>query len=225
MNKNDQENNISKKPWPTKAAMQQVYDMHLWGGHDSDFYSGEGSHRPEIIKPYIDVVSTFLKSFANPITVCDLGCGDFNVGKELVPHTKRYVAVDIVENLIARNKRAFKGVQLEFQCLDLAIDDLPPADCALLRQVLQHLSNAEIQHIANKLSNYKYVIITEHLPKGDFEPNRDIISGQGTRLKKQSGVDVLAAPFHFKMSEATELLSLSSDIFKGRIVTMLYKMF
>lgn len=225
MNKNEKENNFSKKPWTTKAAMQQVYDMHLWGGPDSDFYSGEGSHLSEIIKPYIKVVSTFLKSFINPITVCDLGCGDFNVGKELVPLTKSYVAVDIVENLIVRNKRKFKEPHLEFQCLDLVVDDLPNADCALLRQVLQHLSNSEIERIANKLSNFKYVIITEHIPIDKFEPNCDIISGQGTRLKKQSGVDVLAAPFHFKISEAKELLSLSSDAFKGRIVTTLFTVF
>ena len=33
--------------------------------------------------------------------MCDLGCGDFNVGKELVKHAKRYVAVDIVADLKA----------------------------------------------------------------------------------------------------------------------------
>jgi len=31
-----------KKPWPTKAVMQQIYEQHLWGGKDFDFYSGEG---------------------------------------------------------------------------------------------------------------------------------------------------------------------------------------
>lgn len=70
-----------KKPWPTKDAMEQVYEMKLWGGNKSDFYSGEGSHHPDIINPYIDVLTSFLTSFKNPLTVCDLGCGDFNVGK------------------------------------------------------------------------------------------------------------------------------------------------
>ena len=57
--------------------------MHLWGGKDFDFYSGSGSHDSQIIEPYLDAVSTFLKSHNNTLTVCDLGCGDFNIGKQL----------------------------------------------------------------------------------------------------------------------------------------------
>ena len=34
-----------KKPWPTKAAMEQVYQLNLWGANETKFYSGEGSHR------------------------------------------------------------------------------------------------------------------------------------------------------------------------------------
>src|SRR5690554_7302135 len=78
-----------KKPWPTKAAMEQVYEMKLWGDNNTDFYSGIGSHSPELVNPYIEVVSSFLKSFDHPLIVCDLGCGDFNVGKELVQYTNR----------------------------------------------------------------------------------------------------------------------------------------
>ena len=33
-----------KKPWPTKAAMAQVYEKHLWGKGSGAFFSGEGSH-------------------------------------------------------------------------------------------------------------------------------------------------------------------------------------
>jgi 2-polyprenyl-3-methyl-5-hydroxy-6-metoxy-1,4-benzoquinol methylase len=93
-------------PWPTKDAMEQVYEKNLWGGNTADFYSGEGSHLPEIVTPYITVVSGFLQSFENPLTVCDLGCGDFNIGKELVKYSKKYIAIDIVENLIER--RSFR---------------------------------------------------------------------------------------------------------------------
>ena len=66
------------KPWPTKDVMEQVYKTKLWGNHTSDFYSGIGSHHPEIVLPYIEVVTAFLTSFKNPLVVCDLGCGDFN---------------------------------------------------------------------------------------------------------------------------------------------------
>ena len=214
-----------KKPWPTKDAMEQVYEMKLWGDNKSDFYSGVGSHHPELVNPNIDVLASFLASFKSPLVVCDLGCGDFNVGKELVKYTKKYVAVDIVADLIEYNKEKFKAENLEFHCLDIAVDDLPSGDCALLRQVLQHLSNAEVQAIMNKLTNFKYVILTEHLPEGDFTPNKDIISGQGIRLKKQSGLNLLAPPFNFKVKEEKKLLSVVLNDCKGIVVTTLYEVF
>jgi hypothetical protein len=77
----------------------------------------------------------------------------------------------------------------------------------------------------NKLENFKYVIITEHLPVGDFIPNKDIISGQGIRLKKQSGVHVLAQPFNFKIKEEKQLTSINLKDQKGIILTTLYELY
>lgn len=214
-----------KKPWPTKDAMEQIYEMKLWGDNNSRFYSGDGSHHPEIVLPYIDVLQSFLSSFKEFLVVCDLGCGDFNIGKELVAYTKRYIGIDIVNDLIEHNKLAFKEENLEFYCLDVAVDDLPSGDCVILRQVLQHLSNKEIQQIVHKLTDFKYVILTEHIPEGDFVPNIDIISGQGIRLKKNSGVALLATPFNFTIKEEKELLSIPLPSSNGIIVTTLYTTF
>lgn len=214
-----------KKPWPTKDAMMQVYNMNLWGGKEYDFYSGSGSHNPEIINPYIQAVNYFLTSFTNPLVVCDLGCGDFNIGKELVDSTKKYIAVDIVPELIARNKQKFKNNNLEFYCLDLSKAELPKGDCALLRQVLQHLSNAEVSRIVDKLSSYQYIILTEHLPTGGFTPNKNIISGQGIRLKKHSGLNLLLPPFNLKIKDERILSQIALNQDKGIIVTTLYTMF
>ena len=212
----------NKKSWPTKDAMDQVYAMNLWGGQQSDFYSGAGSHLPELVNPYIDVVGRFLSSFNSPLTVCDLGCGDFNVGNQLVHHTKKYIAVDIVNELIERNRKQFAEENLEFNCMDIAVDKLPSADCAILRQVLQHLSNAEVQRIAKKLIQYKYLIVTEHVPNCAFIPNKDIISGQGIRLKKQSGLVLTEPPFNLNPLQERQLLSVELNHGKGAIETTLY---
>ncbi|WP_160131973.1 class I SAM-dependent methyltransferase [Kordia antarctica] len=205
--------------------MEQVYELKLWGDNKSVFYSGTGSHEPEIVNPYVEAVTSFLTSFENPLVVCDLGCGDFNIGKKLVKHTKKYFAIDIVSDLIEHNKSTFKSTNLEFHCLDIAVADLPSGDCALVRQVLQHLSNTEVQNIINKLAVFKYVILTEHLPKGDFIPNIDIISGQGIRLKKHSGIDLIASPFNLKVKNEKQLVSFVLDDGKGVIVTTLYTVF
>ena len=214
-----------KKPWPTKQAMQQVYEMNLWGSNDTVFYSGLGSHQPEIIKPYIEAVTSFLVSFKKSLTICDLGCGDFNIGNNLVPYVKQYIAVDIVPELIIYNVEKFKNPNLTFHTLDISVDTLPTADCVIIRQVLQHLSNDEVQNVVAKLSDYKYVILTEHLPNGEFTPNKDIISGQGIRLKKKSGLNLTVAPFNFQVKEEKELLSVILKDGKGIIVTTLYTVF
>jgi SAM-dependent methyltransferase len=225
MKKKENETKEIKTPWPTKDAMDQVYKMNLWGSNASDFYSGSGSHDTDIVHPYIAVLVALLTSFKSPISVCDLGCGDFNIGKELVKYTENYVAIDIVSDLIEYNKEKFKEDNLEFHCLDIAVDNLPDADCAIVRQVLQHLSNTEVQSILKKLTNFKYVIITEHIPQGDFTPNKEIISGQGIRLKKKSGLNILVPPFNFKVKEEKQLLSVVLDDSKGVIVTTLYQVF
>ncbi|WP_282148487.1 class I SAM-dependent methyltransferase [Algibacter lectus] len=215
----------TKKPWPTKDAMNQIYELNLWGGSEFDFYSGSGSHNPDIVNPYLDVLTAFLESHNKNLTVCDLGCGDFNIGKQLTQFTKKYIAIDIVENLIERNKQIHQANNLEFHCLDIAKDELPMSDCIIVRQVLQHLSNAEIKNVIEKLTNYKYIILTEHLPLGDFKPNKDIISGQGIRLKQNSGVNLLEAPFNLKIKTETILGEYNLEQHKGRIVTKLLEMF
>ncbi|CDF79050.1 methyltransferase [Formosa agariphila KMM 3901] len=225
MTKHSSHTNKAKTPWPTKAAMEQVYEMKLWGENQSEFYSGDGSHLDDLVHPYIDVITSFLTQLPSPPIVCDLGCGDFNIGKQLVKYTQKYIAIDIVPNLIAYNKENFNTDNLEFHCLDLAADPLPKGDCAILRQVLQHLSNSEIQNILNKLTAYKYVIITEHIPNSDFIPNADIISGQGIRLKKHSGVNVLATPFNLKAKDIHQLLSLPLNNGKEVIVTTSYTLY
>ena len=213
----------SKMPWPTKDAMTQIYEMNLWGSKNTRFYSGEGSHNLDIVRPYIVAVTSFLKSMKHPLILCDLGCGDFNVGRQLVSYVEQYHAVDIVPQLIVHNTRNFKNHNLKFHCLNIAEDNLPSGDCVLLRQVLQHLSNAEILKILKKIKDYKYVIITEHIPEGEFTANKDILSGQGIRLKKKSGVDVLASPFNFNVEKKQLLHSLILNDNKGVINTTLYK--
>lgn len=210
-----------KIPWPTKAVMEQIYEQRFWGGKDSDFYSGEGSHNSKIIQPYIDALTRFLKSNNSQLTVCDLGCGDFNVGKALFPYTKIYIGIDIVEDLIERNKQLFKADHLTFKCLDISQDDLPKTDCVIIRQVFQHLSNQEIQQILDKLSVFKYLILTEHIPVGKFTPNIDIIANSQNRLKYNSGVDVLAEPFNFKVKKIQVLNEVVLDN-NSRITTILF---
>tara|TARA_R110002051_G_scaffold181460_1_gene250982 strand:- start:64401 stop:65072 length:672 start_codon:yes stop_codon:yes gene_type:complete len=214
----------SKKRWPTKAVMHQIYEKSMWGGAEFDFYSGDGSHTLSLVNPYVDVVKEFLKGFEASITVCDLGCGDFNVGHQLVNFTNEYFAIDIVDDLIERNKLVYKNENLTFKSLDICKDNVPKADLVMLRQVLQHLSNAEILEVTAKLQGYKYLIITEHIPSFGFRPNADLVTGQGNRLKLESGVVITENPFNLKPLREETLLELPVDS-KSILKTILYQNF
>ncbi|MEO9512618.1 MAG: class I SAM-dependent methyltransferase [Flavobacteriaceae bacterium] len=207
----------------TKEVMSEIYKEKKWGGSQMDFYSGSGSHSRKIVKPYIKTVSSFLKNFENGLVVCDLGCGDFNIGKNLVPYSKRYLGIDIVDDLIDRNKELFKSEKLEFQCLNIVTDNLPDGDCILIRQVLQHLSNEEIKSAVKKLEKFKHVIVTEHIPRGNFIANMEKSTGAGTRLSKNSGVVLTASPFNMNPKKSSQLLRLK---YRGAlIVTTHYQNF
>jgi hypothetical protein len=97
-------------------------------------------------------------------------------------------------------------------------------DCVILRQVLQHLSNAEIQSILNKIKFFKWLVLTEHIPIGDFVANLDIISGQGTRLKKQSGIDITKEPFNLIFKMKKEIFSYHLNDGKSKIVSILFEL-
>ena len=117
------------------------------------------------------------KSKNKIITIVDLGCGDFNVGKNFIDDCNKYVACDISSIILERNKQNHQYNNIEYNQINIAEDKLPKGDLAFVRQVLQHLSNREIKKFAdylNKVKPYKHLLITEGLPfeKG-FKPNID----------------------------------------------------
>jgi hypothetical protein len=130
-----------------------------------------------------------------------------------------------VSALIERNIREFSDLAVEFRCVDITADMLPAADVALVRQVLQHLSNASISKVAQKLAEYKYVIVTEHLPTGlEFKPNVDKPTGRKTRLSLGSGVVLGLPPFDFRSHRQTVLCAVPQrlDHIDGVVETRLY---
>ncbi len=172
-----------------------IYTRNMWGGASEDFYSGHGSHYPDVVQPYVDAVIELLRAIPGPPNVCDLGCGDFAVGSQIRPHAGGYIAADIVPELVARNAARFPDT--EFRVIDLVADDLPDADIVFIRQVLQHLSNDDIASALPKLAKFPRIVITEDVPTTDFVPNADKLAGFDVRLASSSGVDITAPPFNF----------------------------
>lgn len=203
----------------------RVYGERLWGAglDERDFCSGAGSRNGAIVGPYVAAVRKFLSEFASKPDVVDLGCGDFNVGSQLRDVCGSYTACDVVADLIARNQRIFGSLGVDFQTVDLVSDELPRGDVAILRQVLQHLDNAQITLIVRKLYKFRWLVFTEHLPETlSFRPNRDKPIGPGVRVWSGSGVVLTAPPFNLKPCERTTLCSVPGA--PGVILTLAYRL-
>ncbi|MGI8786800.1 MAG: class I SAM-dependent methyltransferase [Pyrinomonadaceae bacterium] len=175
-----------------------IYERNAWGGAAGEFYSGDGS-----TNKYADVYAKTIKKFiaGNKIErVVDLGCGDFRVAAKFVSDDFYYIGCDVVPSLIEYLNEKYKSETIEFRCVNIAEDDLPDGDLCLIRQVLQHLSNAEIEKVLRSAGKYKFLIITEHYPnpQKDFEPNLDIPHGPSVRVQFDSAVVLDAPPFNLK---------------------------
>ena len=201
--------NRSRSP---QEVFSGVYRRNLWGGRRGEVHSGAGSHRPELVVPYVAVIQQRLLAVDPQAegTLVDLGCGDFSVGSQFLGMSSDFLACDVVPSVVQRNRVRFAHAPVRFEMVDLVADPLPSADTALLRQVLQHLSNAQIAAILPKLAGYRRVFITEHQPSEASlrRANRDKVHGPSTRELLGSGVFLDREPFGLPAPSLTLLLEV-----------------
>jgi hypothetical protein len=130
----------------------------------------------------------------------DLGCGDFRVAAKFVSGAFHYTGCDVVFSLVKHLNETRKNETTEFRCVNVVEDELPDGDLCLIRQVLQHLSNAEIRQVLENARKYKFLIITEHYPnpQTEYTPNLDIPHGPSVRVQFDSAVVLDKPPFDLK---------------------------
>ena len=202
-----------------------IYRKKEWGENKNfTLYSGSGSHNNEIILPYINKIIEFLEK--ENLTILDLGCGDFNVGKHFINYAKEYIAVDVVEEVIKLNREKYSEISnLQFIKLDITKDVLPLADVVIIRQVLMHLSNESILNFIDNLKkyNYKYLIITESLPLSKFKSNLNKKTGSYSRVIINSGIVLEDSPFFLKFKHKKNLIVVKE--YDSVIQTDLYQFY
>jgi SAM-dependent methyltransferase len=178
-----------------KEVFAKIYRQGTWGGRKGELYSGEGSDGW-----YADQYAAHFRPIlagTGVRTLADLGCGDFKVGKRLAEGLSLYVGVDIVPDVVRENQSQFASNRVRFVCADITKESLPTADACVVRQVLQHLTNAEICGVLHNIcKTYSRAYVTEHVYAGPgVKWNVDIPHGPNTRVPFRSGVNVLHAPF------------------------------
>lgn len=184
---------------PIKDVFDEIYQRNQWGGTPGDLSSGTGS-----TEAMADIYAQTIRDFIHKRQikqVLDLGCGDFRVGRKLQMDGVQYTGVDIVDSVVRRNQQEYGTENTSFLCMDILTDELPDAELCLIRQVIQHLSNAEIMTIVEKAirsGKYKYVIVTEYYPAPNVKsaPNLDKPHGPDTRIVDDSAVYLDRPPFN-----------------------------
>lgn len=206
-----QHKQLKKSPFfklDTESVFTKIYKEKMWSKSPDtksmSYYSGTGSYG-DVAEQYVDFVVQFINEHRIH-AVTDLGCGDFHIGGQVVKKSISelvYNGCDIVKDLIEYNQKNYAGPNIYFYHLDAVNEDLPKAELLLIREVLQHLDNKKIFKILEKIKNYKYVLVTEHLLAPGLEKayNLDMQTGWGTRLSKGSGIYLNKKPFNISTKE------------------------
>jgi 2-polyprenyl-3-methyl-5-hydroxy-6-metoxy-1,4-benzoquinol methylase len=207
----------------TAEIFSEIYQSGEWGNSQDQYDSGTGSSEDRFIQPYCNLVGEFVAGLdRDGLTIVDLGCGDFRVGGAVLAvcesRLSKYIAVDIVPSLIEHNKLHNQVNKVEFVCQNIIDEDLPKGDICFVRQVLQHLSNQQIQQILAKISkSYRYVFITEHQPTDEtgVVPNLDKPHGGDIRLFDGSGVYLGKPPFVLENCSIEVVLEIPGHTFNA----------
>lgn len=198
---------------PIGAAFDEIYKKGIWS-QSKDEPSGGGSYGA-VAERYVATVRAFIEEHRIR-SVLDIGCGDFNIGARVSEGVDIYHAFDVSAEIIRRNQERFSHLRnVRFRCVNACSDALPQADLVTVRQVLQHLTNAQIADILTNIerTKAKHILITEHAL--DYNqararrPNLDLPShSAGTRIALGSSVDLGAPPF---LRKTRTLLSYPLD--------------
>jgi len=211
---------------PAADIFSEIYRRQLWGRPDGDrqFSSGHGSSMNVHVQPYVEAVGRFVESLPSKPSVVDLGCGDFNVGSRIRPFFGTYVACDVAQEVLEENRVRYATLDVDFRKVDMIRDDLPSAEVCVVRQVFQHLSNADIARVTGKLHKFRILILTELLPNIDFTPNLDQPTGVASRLARgiRSGVVLTEPPFSLSVMSSQVLCATFDEMTDARLVTTAY---
>lgn len=172
-----------------RRVFEKIYNTSLWGGG-----SGRGSD-PEVVQPYMQFLQEFLDR--NPVaSIVDIGCGDWSFSHLIDWGPRRYLGVDVVASVIEQNQREYGSETISFRCADPTREALDVSgDLLLMKDVLQHLSNANVQKLLALTRRFRYSLITN-----EYAPNNEDCENGDTR-----SLDLRAPPFN--LSEASLALA------------------
>jgi hypothetical protein len=207
---------------PLADAFDRVYAQGVWGS-GTDQPSGSGSYGR-----WADEYVAYVRSLVERErlrTAVDVGCGDFHVGARLCDLFDRYDAIDVSRVIVDRNRERFRHLtHVQFAALDATREPLPPADLIMIRQVLQHLSNAQIEAVLRnaEAAARRLIVVAEHgLAAGAVSAyNVDLgTHSPSTRLALRSCVRIDRPPFD-RRAQLTKSIPADRPVLRGASETL-----
>ena len=172
-----------------RERFERIYERGDWGKDAK----GKGVSGPGSTLAATRQYRAFLQDFlaANRIrSVVDAGCGDWEFSQKINWKGIDYLGLDIVPAVVEANRRRFGSANVRFAVADIVRGDLPPADLLIVKDVLQHLSNADIALVLKKLQGYRHVLIVNDVRPDTLTAEPTDIATGGYRL-----LDVTRPPY------------------------------
>ena len=179
-----------------KKIFTSIYKSNHWvqnsGGLPEKYVSlsGHGSNVNTTQYKNLNVNFKSMLEKYNIFSIIDMPCGDFLWIKNTIIEKKiRYLGIDIVDELIAKNNSDYKNNHIEFFAKDIVdFKTEKKYDLVLIRDLFIHIKNSDILKIINNLKKMqiKYVALNHY----EISQNKDVIVG------KHRKVNIVSEPFN-----------------------------
>jgi hypothetical protein len=175
------------------SAFSNIYENKIWGANDQgEGISGKGSVF-ENAKEYVAFLKGFLAAHSCK-SVVDIGCGDWELSKNINWDSIQYRGYDVVQKVIDKNNTLYGSPNIQFFCDDAILSKTPPADLLLCKDVLQHLPTNMVKEFFKKLPNYKYCLLTN-----DVAMHNNAVPANGDcSLGDYRPLNLMKEPFNLK---------------------------
>ena len=135
-----------------ETAFTEIYAKKRWGEG-----SGSGSMMTPDNKEYISLLESIINEKGIQ-SICDIGCGDWEIMKNLSYEGLVYDGIDIVKSVIDNNKD-YESHNIRFYHKNILNEDIENYDLIIIKDVLQHLEDYDIIKIMDKLMEKgKYIL-------------------------------------------------------------------
>jgi hypothetical protein len=151
-----------------------IYENNLFNGVESVSGTGSDLYQTRVVQKKLPELfeKHKIKKFI------DAPCGDFYWMQHVdFTYLEKYVGVDIVHDIVNKNKIRHADSKVSFQCKDICKDRLQKADIVMSRDCMNHLSYEDTYRAFKnfKRSGIKFLLITTFTNHQENNDLNDVI--------------------------------------------------